>query len=150
MALLLAGCSPSATPQGSEGATLEQAAIARGVVRDPAAAVPIGLYARVGDRLCIAGDRIGMFIDYGDDIGCSGQGRFVRAGEALRIDLGNGCAFEAAYDGDHIRLPGKLPGACQRLCTRRASLAGFEADRLSESASEARALRDPKGRELCG
>lgn len=148
-ALMLAGCSPSAAP-GDESATLEQAAIARGVVRDPAAATPEGLYAREGDRLCIAGDRIGMFVDYGDDIGCSGRGTFTRDGEALRIDLGDGCAFEAAFDGDHIRLPGALPATCKRLCTRRASLAGFEVNRLSESGSEAAALRDPKGRQLCG
>ncbi|PXA87958.1 hypothetical protein DMC47_30950 [Nostoc sp. 3335mG] len=146
--LVLAGCSPSAAPQ--DEATLEQAAIARGVVRDPSAATPVGLYAREGDRMCITGNRIGMFVDYGDDIGCSGRGRFVREGEALRIDLGNGCAFEAAFDGDHIRLPGALPADCKRLCTKRASLAGFEVDRLSDSGSEALALRDPRGRLLCG
>lgn len=148
-ALLLAGCSPSAEPPEA-AATLEEAAIARGVVRDPAATTPVGLFARAGDRLCIAGDRIGMFVDYGDDIGCSARGRFVRDGEALRIDLGDGCAFEAAFDGDHVRLPGALPAACKRLCTRRASLAGFEVDRLSDSGSEATALRDPRGRPLCG
>lgn len=147
--LVLAGCSPSAVPQ-DEAATLEQAAIARGVVRDPAAAMAVGLYAREGDRLCINGSRIGMFVDYGDDIGCSGRGDFTREGEALRVDLGSGCAFEAAFDGDHIRLPGALPAECKRLCTRRASLAGFEVDRLSDSGSEAAALRDPKGRQLCG
>lgn len=146
---MLAGCSPSATPDGAE-TTLEQAAIARGVVRDPSAATPVGLYAREGDRLCIAGERIGMFVDYGDDIGCSGRGSYVRDGEALRVDLGNGCAFVAAYDGDHVRLPGALPAPCRRICTKRASLAGFEADRLSDSGSEAAALRDPKGRPLCG
>lgn len=148
-ALLLANCSPSATTD-STPATLEEAAIARGVVRDPATATPTGLYAREDDRLCIAGDRIGMFVDYGDDIGCSGHGSFTREGESLRIDLGGGCTFGAAYDGDHIRLAGAVPAACRRLCTRRASLAGFEVDRLSDSGSEAAALRDPKGRPLCG
>ncbi|KQN83759.1 hypothetical protein ASE90_07415 [Sphingomonas sp. Leaf67] len=148
-ALVLAGCSPGAAPDRDE-ATLEQAAIARGVVRDPAAATPVGLYAREGDRLCIAGSRIGMFVDYGDDIGCSGHGRYSREGETLRADLGNGCTFEAAYDGGRIRLPGKLPDGCKRLCTQRASLAGFAVDRLSDSGSEAAALRDPKGRQLCG
>lgn len=147
-ALVLTGCSQSATPESKT--TLEQAAIARGVVRDPATATADGLYARAGDRLCITGERIGMFVDYGDDIGCSGRGRFTRDGEALRIDLADGCTFETAFDGDHVRLPGALPAACKRLCTRRASLAGFEVDRLSDSGSEAAALRDPKGQQLCG
>jgi len=146
---MLAGCSPATAPEDGE-TTLEQAAIARGVVRDPAEATPVGLYAREGDRLCIVGDRIGMFVDYGDDIGCSGHGRFTRENETLRIDLSDGCTFEAAFDGDHIRLPGALPAECKRLCTQRASLAGFEVDRLSDSGSEAAALRDPKGRQLCG
>ncbi|MDJ0277066.1 hypothetical protein QLH51_09695 [Sphingomonas sp. 2R-10] len=151
VALLLAGCSQGGSaPETVEGAALEQAAIARDVVRDSAGATPVGLYAREGDRMCVTDRRIGMFIDYGDGIGCSGRGGFVREGEQLRVDLGRDCTFAAAFDGDRIRLPGKLPEACEALCTKRASLSGLQVDRLSDSASEAAALRDPAGRGLCG
>ncbi len=150
-ALLVAGCSQGGpTPEAVEGAALEQAAIARGVVRDPARATPVGLYAREGDRMCVTGQRIGVFIDYGEGTGCSGRGRYARDGEQLRVDLGNDCAFAAAFDGDAVRFPGKLPDGCTALCTRRASLSGLQLDRLSNSAAEAAALRDPLGRGLCG
>lgn len=148
--LLLAGCSDAAPVVRNESASLERAAIARGVVRDPATVTPTGLYAREGDRLCMTDKRIGVFIDYGDGIGCSGRGGFARKSNGLQIELGRDCTFEAAYDGDRVRFPGALPAGCERLCTRRASLAGLDIDRLSDSASEAAALRDPAGRALCG
>ncbi|MGN5374323.1 hypothetical protein [Sphingomonas hankookensis] len=150
-ALLVAGCSQGGTTPGTiEGAALEQAAIARGVVRDPASATPVGLYAREGDRMCVTGKRIGVFIDYGEGTGCSAHGRYTRDGERLRIGLGRDCAFEAAFDGDGVRFPGELPAGCAALCTGRASLSGLQLDRLSDSAAEAQALRDPAGRGLCG
>ncbi len=152
--LLLAACSSQRAEDSGSGTALEAAAIARGVVRDPAATSATGLYAREGDRLCLIerGDttRIGAFIDYGDGIGCTGHGGAIRDGDRLRVDFGRGCRFVAGFDGDHVRFPGALPAACERLCTRRASLAGLALDRLSGSASEAEALRDPKGRALCG
>ncbi len=124
------------------------------MVRDPASTAITGLYAREGDRLCLVeGEgtaRIGVFIDYGDGIGCSGRGTATRDGSGLAIDLGQNCRFAAYADGDRIRFPGALPGACARLCTRRASLTGLTLDRLSESAAEAQALRDPRGTALCG
>ncbi|WP_294323178.1 hypothetical protein [uncultured Sphingomonas sp.] len=149
--LLLAGCSQgTVAPSETRGAALEQAAIARGVVRDASTAEPVGLYAREGDRLCVAGQRIGAFVDYGEANGCSAQGRFVREGERLRVDFGRGCTFDAGFDGDAVRFPGALPAGCEAACRGRASLSGLRFDRLSESASEAAALRDPAGRGLCG
>lgn len=149
--LLLAGCSQGASPAPEpEGAALEEAAIARGVVRDAATAEPVGPYAREGDRLCVAGQQIGAFVDYGEANGCSARGRFVRDGERLRVDFGGGCMFEAGFDGDAVRFPGSLPAECEAACRGRASLSGLRFDRLSESASEAAALRDPAGRGLCG
>lgn len=149
--LMLAGCSQGAAPATDpEGAALEQAAIARGVVRDAATAEPVGLYAREGDRLCVTGKRIGAFVDYGEGNGCSARGRFVREGERLRVDFGKDCAFEARFDGDAVRFPGALPAGCEAACRGRASLSGLRFDRLSESGSEAVALRDPAGRGLCG
>lgn len=96
--LVLAGCSQEATPSSEpEGATLEQAAIARGVVRDPATAQPVGLYAREGDRLCITTGRIGTFVDYGEGIGCSAHGTYSRDGERMRVDFGKGCALSLIH-----------------------------------------------------
>lgn len=149
--LLLAGCSQGGAPSPEpEGAALEQAAIARGVVRDAATAQPVGLYAREGDRLCVTARRIGAFVDYGEANGCSARGRYTRDGERMRVELGKNCAFDAAFDGDAIRFPGALPAGCEAACRGRASLSGLRFDRLSESASEAAALRDPAGRGLCG
>ncbi len=153
--LLLAACSGPESDRSAEGgAALEAAAIERGIIRDPAASAATGLFAREGDRLCLIerGEnvRIGGFIDYGDGIGCTARGSASRMGETLSVEFGQGCRFDAAFDGDRVRFPGKLPGGCERLCTRRASLAGLTLDRLSESASEAEALRDPKGQALCG
>lgn len=148
--VLLAGCSqgtaPSAVP---EGAALEQAAIARGVVRDPAVVQPVGLYAREGDRLCVSAERIGVFVDYGEGIGCSARGTYARTRGRMRVDFGKDCTFDATFDGDGVRFPGSLPTGCEAACRGRASLSGLQFDRLSESASEAAALRDPAGRGLC-
>ncbi len=153
LAPLLAGCSPEPAP-APPGTGLENAAIERGVIRDPAARTLTGLYAREGDRLCViergGTTRIGAFIDYGDGIGCTGRGGVTQTGERLRIDFGRGCAFDAAFDGDHLRFSGTVPAACEMLCTRRASLAGIAMERLSDSVSEAEALRDPRGTPLCG
>ena len=149
--LMLAGCSQAAAPSSEpQGAALEQAAIARGVVREAATAQPVGLYAREGDRLCVTDRRIGVFVDYGEANGCSARGRFVRTGERLRVDFGKDCAFDATFDGDAVGFPGALPAGCETACRGRASLAGLRFDRLSESGSEAAALRDPAGRGLCG
>lgn len=152
-AATLAGCSPA--PGLTEpSADLEQAAIARGVIRDPSSLATTGLYSREGDRLCMAErdgvDRIGAFVDYGDGIGCTGRGDVRRTGETLSIDFGGGCAFVADFDGDRLRFPGALPSACEPLCRGRASFAGLDLQRLSDSRSEAEALRDRRGQPLCG
>lgn len=157
-AALLGGCW-TAAPQG-EGEKrppqdLESAAIERGLVRDPRNSELTGLYARDTDRICVVKDglgyRIGAFVDYGDGIACSGSGKVSRVGETLHIELGEdgACSFDARYDGDRIIFPGQVPEDCQALCDRRASYAGLEAARMSESAAEAQSLRDPKGRRLC-
>jgi hypothetical protein len=152
----LASCPPRphAGTEVSGAPDLETAAIARGLVADPDDVELTGLYARDTDRICIVRDglryRIGAFVDYGDGITCSGAGRVTRSGESLRIELGDGgCSFTARFDGERIVFPGRLPDACARLCARRASFAALEASRLSESASEAAAMRDSRGRLPC-
>jgi hypothetical protein len=154
---LLAGCSGGNgdAPAGNaaQPQDLESAAIARGLVPDPTDREIAGLYARDTDRLCIVRSgldyRIGAYVDYGDGITCSGSGRVTRSGETLRVELGEGCAFDARFDGEKIAFPGALAEGCAKLCARRASYAGLEATRLSESSAEASAMRDASGRQLC-
>ncbi|MES2755113.1 MAG: hypothetical protein V4659_10650 [Pseudomonadota bacterium] len=156
VALLLAGCSsPIANPEQG-GAALEAAAIAAGVVRDPADTDITGLYARETDRVCVVpagrGYRIGASIDYGGGQGCSGAGTLTRSGETLRVEFTRapGCSFDARLDGERIVFPGRLPAACERLCSERVSFAALEGDLLSDASSEATTLRDGKGKLLCG
>jgi hypothetical protein len=158
VALLLTGCS-AGQPQrnAAQPQDLESAAVERGLVRDPKDTEIAGLYARDTDRICIVPDeqlgyKIGAFVDYGDRITCSGTGRASRVGAALHIEFGDdgSCSFDAKYDGDKIAFPGALPDGCNKFCARRASYAGLEVTRLSESAAEAAAMRDANGKRLCG
>ena len=155
--LLLVGCSGGQQPAKDQPPQdLEKAAIERGLVRDPADSEIAGLYAQDTDRVCIVptsiGYKIGAFVDYGDGITCSGTGTASRVGETLHIELGEAgtCGFDAKFDGDNIKLPDALPAGCEKLCTRRASYAGLEVSRLSESPAEAAAMRDANGKRLCG
>lgn len=155
--LLLAACSGAKpadklrTPQD-----LEKAAVERGLIVDPASTEIGGLYARDTDRVCIVrsgiGYKIGAYVDYGDGIGCSGTGVVSRVGETLHIELGEdqNCGFDAKFDGQKIAFPGALPAGCEKQCTGRASYAGLEVMRMSESLAEAAAMRDARGRRLCG
>ena len=158
--LLLAACSGSAPQPGASPTppSLESAAIARGLVRDPKASDVTGLYARDTDRLCVVPDgtayRVGAFVDYGDKISCTGRGTAARSGATLAIEFkgrnGETCSFDAKFDGDRITFPANVPDACAKLCGPRASFAALEVERLSESAAEAEALRSAEGVRLCG
>lgn len=159
-ALLLLGLTACSGGEGAANRSdaaqdLESAAIERGLIRDPADSEVAGLYARDTDRVCVVRDglayRVGAFVDYGEGITCSGSGALARSGGSLRIELGDGaCSFTARFDGETIRFPGALPDECKRLCNQRASFAGLDVNRLSDSEAEARAMRDPGGRRLCG
>lgn len=160
----LAGCGadPAAPPPAEPAHPLEQAAIDRGLVPDPASASPIGLYARDSDRLCLAalpgGDRadparfrIGALVDYGEGLRCAGRGEATLSGERLTVQLGEGaCRFDAAFDGDRIAFPAELPDACRALCQdERASFSAMQTERLSDRAAEAEAFRLPDGVRPC-
>jgi hypothetical protein len=156
-ALAACGGGQKVAQNAAEPQELETAAIERGMIRDPRDTEIAGLYARDTDRVCIVrqgdGYRIGAFVDYGDKITCSGSGNVTRVGEKLHIQLGNEadeCSFDARFDGDKIYFPGNVPDGCTKLCARRASYAGLEVSRLSESEAEARAMRDAQGKALCG
>jgi hypothetical protein len=158
VALMLVGCSGGGTtpsPAARPTNSLEVAAIEAGMIPDPASVDITGLYARDTDRICIvpaAQDyRIGISVDYGDDLSCTGSGTVKRDGERLAIDLPDapGCRFDARFEGDRIVFPAQVPEACAKVCQSRASIAALDVERLSESISEASALRSNKGRSLC-
>jgi hypothetical protein len=157
--LLASGChrdpAPTASVQGKSATGLEEAAIQAGVIHDPDDSDITGLYARDTDRVCVVPGatayRIGVFVDYGDQLSCGGSGTATRVGETLHVDMDGAerCSFDAHFDGDRIAFPGRVPDACGKICSRRASIAALEVDRLSESVSEASTLRDGKGKLLC-
>jgi hypothetical protein len=132
---------------------LERAAVMRGLVIDSSDESVVGLYARDTDRVCIvrrgSAYRVGAYVDYGDGVGCNGAGELTSSGERLSVTLGQGCSFDAHYDGDRIVFPASLPDACAKLCTRRASFAALGAVRLSGAPAEAAAMRDAGGRLPC-
>lgn len=157
LALLLAGCGRAgpATHAASVGDGLETAALASGLVVDPAAGSLVGSWALDTDRACIiagrsggASDRIGVAIDYGEGQACAASGTVRREGGGLDVRLGD-CRVHAGYDGERISFPAAVPAPCERLCTGRATLAAMTVERISESASEAATLRSPGGRLLC-
>lgn len=155
-AIVLGGCGSAASAPDAAGAALEQAAIAAGVVRDPADTDITGLYARETDRVCIvparSGYRIGATIDYGEGQTCNARGTVARSGDVLRIAFegADGCDFDARMDGDVIAFPGRVPDSCAALCGDRASFAALEAELQSEVVAEASTLRGTRGQALCG
>lgn len=153
--LALASC-PRAAMQSPDpdAPDLETAAIERGLVIDPRDREIAGLYARETDRLCLVrrggSYRVGVSTDLGDDIACSAAGTVERSGDRLQVTLGQGCGFAARLDGERITFPARLPDACARACTRRATLAALSVTRLSESQAEASTMRDAGGHQPCG
>lgn len=157
LGVLLAGCGRAAhepeIDRNGAGARLERAAISAGVVADPALLDPIGAYGKENDRACIvrAGKdyRIGASVDYGDGHGCLARGSAKGAGK-LAVTLGEGCRFDARFDGRRLTFPPVLPAGCDGFCTGRASLTALSVEWLSGAESEAAALRGTDGKPLCG
>ena len=154
LALALAACSGGGDPANTEAPDLETVAIERGVVRDPGDGSLTGLYERGGDRLCLVPQgedlRVGAFVLNGGRLGCSASGTAKRSGDRLRIHFGNACELEARVEGARIIFPAKLPSQCARRCTARGTFSGLRVERMSDVLSEAAALRDPRGRAVCG
>jgi hypothetical protein len=151
---LLLGCHRAELPEATNaGAALEAAALARGLVRDPALVDPVGAFAGETDRVCIVpredGYTIGAAVDYGEGQGCVARGT-AQGRAKLEVRLSEDCRFTAALDGDRIVFPALLPAGCDRTCRGRASLSTLSAERLSASEAEARSLPAPDGQVLCG
>lgn len=157
LAMVLAGCSQDQDPTNAAAPDLETVAIERGVVRDPEDDRITGLYERGGDRLCLvsAGGRtdalrVGAYVLNGGRLGCSASGTAERSGDRLRVDFGKGCTVDARIDESRILFPAKLPAPCARRCTASGTFDGLRVERMSDVVSEAAALRDPRGRAICG
>ena len=155
LALLLTACGSEAPigNDGSAGAALEAAAVTAGLVPDPARATITGMWSRDSDRMCIVpGDkrdlRVGAVVDYGEGAGCIGSGTARRSRDGLAVTFG-ACRIDASFDGARIVFPAEVSSACESLCTGRASFAAMDVAQVSESVSEAKALRAPSGRQLC-
>ncbi|MFT3978324.1 MAG: hypothetical protein QM688_14635 [Sphingomonas bacterium] len=156
-ALALAAChdAPRDPTPGDHGAgeQLERAAIAAGMVSDPAHVDPVGAYASESDRVCILragrGYRIGASVEYGEGHRCLARGAASGKAGKLAVAFGEDCRFEAHLENGRLVFPPLLPGGCDALCTGRASLSALAADLLSGARSEAEALRAPDGQPLC-
>ena len=156
LALLLTACGTEAPigNDGSAGAALEAAAVTAGLVPDSARAIITGMWSRDSDRMCIVpgdkgGLRIGAVVDYGEGAGCAGSGTARRSRDGLVVTFG-ACRIDASFDGERIVFPAEVSSECESLCTGRASFAAMDAAQVSESISEAKALRASTGRMLCG
>lgn len=157
-AALVALLAVAACSRGSEEATeptagraLEAAALNAGLVSDTGDAG--GVYAAGDDRVCLSETarrrfRIGVSVDYGEGQRCIAHG-IASGGEALDIDLGNGCRFRATPDGERLAFPVPVPDACTALCQGRATLDGLAVERLSAAPGEAARLRGADGNLLC-
>ncbi len=154
LALLLAGCGRGAEAPvaGNAGAALEAAAVARGVVADPAKIDPVGLYASESDRLCVApqgdGYRVGAAVDFGEGQGCFATGT-ATGKQVLDVRFGDGCRVSARVEGDRVSFPATLPSGCDRFCSGRASLAALSAERVSASVAEAGSAVAAGGAKMC-
>lgn len=172
--VLLAGCDgstpdaprnaavPDASAPTTAGQSLENLAVESGVLSDTPDRDPAGGYGRGyeggRDRLCVLGQdaasgdhRFAIEIRIGAEEYCRGTGTVRQQGDALtfRFDAG-GCSVTARYEGDRIRFPGAVDGACAALCSRRASLAGVSLPRLSDGESGAVGVTNKDGAPLCG
>lgn len=152
-ATLLAGCQrPQPDAKGIDADNpLELAARERGVVRaEPDS--PVGVFERrhdLGrDAMCVVPDgaakwRFALTASFGTSLSCLASGTMVRDGGnwRMRFAAADGCEALVHEEGDELRLPGRLPPQCARLCPDRASLSGLRLPRASWSADDARGLR---------
>jgi hypothetical protein len=146
-------CDRTAQREQGAGDRLEAAAQSAGLIADPGGPL-VGAWGRETDRMCVVpgkngAARVGALVDYGEGQGCAASGTLTRSGEKVSVRFGD-CRIDARFDGERLTFPPKLPSACDRLCTGRASLAALSVERLGASASEAATLRAPDGSLLCG
>jgi hypothetical protein len=154
--LLLAGCGREAAEPAQavdgDGARLEAAARATGLVGDESRVAAVGAFDSGSDRVCLlpGGDgarRIGASLDLGEGQRCTARG--TASGRPLTVEFGRDCRFVAQLESDRIVFPAVLPAGCEVWCEGRASLAALNAARLSDSAAEAARVQGADGEALC-
>lgn len=158
--LALLGCRDiQPAPSRDNTSSLETAAREAGVIADSDLVDPMGSYARRHENglheICIGTERekshgFGMIADLGQGLSCQGKGRVSGSDGRLRFvfDSHPQCAIDARYDGQGIRLSGKVPPQCAALCSARATFAGLSVLRSGwsrEDAKQVRARHDAKG-----
>lgn len=152
-AIAIAGCREIEAPDTRDSESpLEIAARQAGVISDSDLVDPMGSYARRHENgvheICIGPERrnsrsFGMIADLGEGLLCQGTGRVTGSGDRLRFDFRDDrkCLIDAHYDGQSIRLLGKLPTGCAALCSARATFAGLSVLRSGWSRGDARKVR---------
>ncbi len=147
-------------PTGA-GAALEQSAIARGVIPNPGSIELEGRFERRSDlgtdKFCAvrAGDdryRIGSLASFGPGSSCEGRGEARKDGDGftIRFDEAEECEVQAAFDGDELRIDGRVPEGCAALCDSRASLAGTSYYLVEPGAKAAKRTVGAEVERLCG
>ena len=152
----LAGCRDAGQgrPTLSEDSALDVAASDANLIDDPGTTSPIGLYQHSGvagtDGICVAGDgddlRFGLVMHFGATLFCEGKGAADHDGTRIQLRFANAdCTIDAVYDGRAIRVPGRVPDGCAKLCGPRASISGGAMERTGWSGNDALRLRSRRG-----
>ncbi|WOE73821.1 hypothetical protein [Alterisphingorhabdus coralli] len=140
------------------GKSLDEAAIAAGIIVDPEALDLQGLYERDSgygkDRFCAIRQEsgrydVGVLAVFGESIQCEGRGvASLDAGNVrmtLRRDKEETCELTATFDGAMLKIAGEVADSCAALCSPRASLAGVEIPLIDNSKD---AATKAKGRDI--
>src|SRR3546814_12530832 len=86
--------------------------------------------------MCVVADgagtwRFAVTASFGTTLSCLATGTMVREGDKWRMRFAGaeGCEALVHEEEDELRLPGRLPPQCARLCPNRASLSGLRLPR---------------------
>ncbi len=142
------------------GARIEEQAIAKGILPDPDNLVFGGRFetrSELGtDKFCAVGNgtnryNIGVLAVFGPESKCEARGTATITQEKVRIALqGEGaCEFDAEFDGNELRFPGKIPGTCADYCSDRASLSGTRYFMVEQGDNNARRTLGRDIEKLC-
>jgi hypothetical protein len=128
------GGDQKSAPQTDASRSLDEQAIAKGLLPDPEGRALAGRYETRSDlgvdKFCAVGDEgefvIGMLAVFGPDSKCEAQGNAEFVGDKVRITLSgkDSCSFDAEFDGIQLRFPGDVPDGCASYCSPRASMSG--------------------------
>src|SRR3546814_17942236 len=97
--------------------------------------------------MCVVPDgagkwRFAVTASFGTTLSCLATGTMAREGDKWRMRFAGaeGCEALVHEEEDELRLPGRLPPQCARLCPNRPSLSGLRLPPAARSADDAGAL----------